>query len=324
MPGSTDAIFPLFATVSLTAALCAKRLAHSRLVMMMTSSEWVIAWCRFCGGAIGNSVSARPRRTCISLFITTGQAPRSMHTSATACASCECSSSVMTVTMSSFSTVMQTSATSSASFRMLASSGIARLPHSFRFEHGQDLLCEALYLTKLIDRSEAADEVVDAPPVEFPHPLGDRLRRAHGTPVGEVHGQRQLGVVLRDVVVEVRARLLLGVADVHRHLVGDGVVGPIPLELRRGVGEVADLLRQLLGPRGAAARHPAIAVLDDAPAGALHDRPHLVRGLVAQQAWVGDDPDRRRLLERVQRRHLGAGVERHVVVVEVRALEVGG
>ena len=49
--------------------------------MMMTSSEATIAWCRLRGGAIGKRTSARPRRTCVSLFITTGQAPRSRQTS---------------------------------------------------------------------------------------------------------------------------------------------------------------------------------------------------------------------------------------------------
>ena len=48
---------------------------------MMISSELTIAWCRLRGGAIGKCVSARPRRTCVSLFMITGQAPRSTHTS---------------------------------------------------------------------------------------------------------------------------------------------------------------------------------------------------------------------------------------------------
>ena len=61
MPGSTDAIFTLFAHDSFTAFTCAKRFAHSRLQTMMISSAASIAWWRFCGGAIGKSVSARPR-----------------------------------------------------------------------------------------------------------------------------------------------------------------------------------------------------------------------------------------------------------------------
>ena len=63
MPSSTEAILPFAAHVSLTAETCAKRLAHSRLVMMMTSSEATIAWCRLRGGAMGKRTSARPRRT---------------------------------------------------------------------------------------------------------------------------------------------------------------------------------------------------------------------------------------------------------------------
>ena len=63
MPCSTEAILPLAAHVSFTAETWAKRLAHSRLVMMMISSEAIIAWCRLRGGAIGKRMSARPRRT---------------------------------------------------------------------------------------------------------------------------------------------------------------------------------------------------------------------------------------------------------------------
>ena len=79
MPGSIEAIFPFASHVSRTALTCAKRFAHSRLVMMITSSEPTIARCRFSGGAIGKRTSARPRRTCVSLFMITGQAPRSTH-----------------------------------------------------------------------------------------------------------------------------------------------------------------------------------------------------------------------------------------------------
>ena len=43
IPGSTEAIFALFAQDSLTAETWAKRFAHSRLVMMMISSELTIA-----------------------------------------------------------------------------------------------------------------------------------------------------------------------------------------------------------------------------------------------------------------------------------------
>ena len=44
-----------------------------------------VAW--FVGGSIGKRTSARPRRTCCSLFITTGDPPRPATTSATAAAS---------------------------------------------------------------------------------------------------------------------------------------------------------------------------------------------------------------------------------------------
>lgn len=43
MPGSTDAILAFAPQVSLTALTWANRLAHSRLVMMMTSSLATIA-----------------------------------------------------------------------------------------------------------------------------------------------------------------------------------------------------------------------------------------------------------------------------------------
>ena len=44
MPSSIEAIFPFAAHVSLTALTWAKRLAHSRFVMMITSSEPTMAW----------------------------------------------------------------------------------------------------------------------------------------------------------------------------------------------------------------------------------------------------------------------------------------
>ena len=42
--------------------------------MMMTSSEPTMARCRLGGGAMGKRTSARPRRTWVSLFMTTGHA----------------------------------------------------------------------------------------------------------------------------------------------------------------------------------------------------------------------------------------------------------
>jgi hypothetical protein len=63
MPPSTEAILTLLAQDSLTAETWAKRLAHSRFVMMMISSAASIASWRFFGGAIGKSVSFRALAT---------------------------------------------------------------------------------------------------------------------------------------------------------------------------------------------------------------------------------------------------------------------
>src|SRR3990172_121205 len=90
IPSSTEAILALLAQDSRTADTWAKRLAHSRLVMMMISSELTIAWCRLRGGAIGNVRSARPRLTCCWLLAMTGKAPRSTATRATASACGRC------------------------------------------------------------------------------------------------------------------------------------------------------------------------------------------------------------------------------------------
>src|SRR5437867_3950614 len=160
MPGSIDAILPFASQVSRTALTWANRFAHSRLAMMITSSEATIAWCRFLGGAIGKRTSARPRRTCISLFMITGQAPRSTQTSATAAASSARSESQMIVTTSPSSTEKQTSTISAASFRRLSvSTAVAISHHSFPLcaEEGQDLVGEALDLAELVDGAEAAD-----------------------------------------------------------------------------------------------------------------------------------------------------------------------
>ena len=127
IPSSTEAILPFASQVSLTASTCAKRFAHSRFVTMITSSEATIAWWRFLGGAIGKRVSARPRRTCCSLFMITGHAPRSTQTSAIAAACSAWSSSQMIVTMSSGSTDMQTSTTSAASSFRVAATVVAML-----------------------------------------------------------------------------------------------------------------------------------------------------------------------------------------------------
>src|SRR5436190_5397109 len=221
MPGSIEAIFPFASQVSRTALTWAKRFAHSRLAITITSSEPTIARWRFVGGAIGKRTSARPRRTCCSLFITTGEPPRSATTSATAAASAVCSSSQMIVTTSPSSTEKQTSTISAASSsRLLVSTTVAmQSPHSLCGEHGQHFPGEALDLRELIDGAKSADEVVDAGARERLDPLGDLLRGADRPPVRQVHRLGQLRVVLGDVVVEGAPGLLLRLADVHRHLV---------------------------------------------------------------------------------------------------------
>ena len=128
IPGSIDAIFPFASQVSRTAFTCANRFAHSRLATMITSSEPTIARWRFSGGAIGKRTSARPRRTCISLFTITGQAPRSTQTSAIARASSSRSSSQTIVTTSPSSTEKHSSTTSAASSSN-RSEATAAMPH---------------------------------------------------------------------------------------------------------------------------------------------------------------------------------------------------
>src|SRR5205807_5018512 len=116
-------------------------------------------------------------------------------------------------------------------------------------------------------------------------------------------------------------RLFLGLADVHRDLVGDDVTVEVRLVPFGRVAEVAELLGQLLGVLGAAARHPSVSALDDPSAGPLHAATHLVARRVPDEAWVRHDPDRRRRLQRTERRHLRSGVERDRVVVEMLAVK---
>jgi hypothetical protein len=59
-PSSMDPMRAMLATDSFTAGTCAKRLAHSRLVMMMIWSEVTMAWCRLRGGTV-SGVPAGPR-----------------------------------------------------------------------------------------------------------------------------------------------------------------------------------------------------------------------------------------------------------------------
>ena len=77
-------------------------------------------------------------------------------------------------------------------------------------------------------------------------PVGDLVRRADRAPVRQVHRLRQLGVVLRDVVAEGRARLVLRVADVHRHLVGDDEPVEVGLEAVGRAPQPVELLDELL------------------------------------------------------------------------------
>ena len=120
-PSSIEPMRARLATDSLTAGTCAKRFAHSRLVMMMIWSEVTMAWCRLRGGTMGNSVSARARRIWASLLATIGRPPRSATTVATISASGLRRSSVMIVTTSPSFTSKQVSTTSSAEARSCAS-----------------------------------------------------------------------------------------------------------------------------------------------------------------------------------------------------------
>src|SRR5262245_4031743 len=291
--------------------------------MMITSSEPTIARWRLAGGAIGKRTSARPRRTWNSLFMITGQAPRWTQTSATARASSSRSSSQMIVTTSPSSIEKQTSTISAASSSTLSVTTAVAIasPHSFGRELGKHFVREALDLAELVDRAEAADEVVDAGVGERANPLRDLLRRADGPPVRQVHRLRQLGVVLLDVIAEVAPRLFLGLADVHRHLIGDRQPREVVPELVGHAADPVQLLDELVRMLCPATGQPAVSVADDAPACGTQPPLHHIGRRVAGEPRVGDDPHRRRLLDRLERLHLGPGVERDVVVVEVLAVE---
>src|SRR5262245_24041638 len=291
--------------------------------MMITSSEPTIARWRFAGGAIGKRTSARPRRTCISLFMITGHAPRSTHTSATAWACSSLSSSQMIVTTSPSSTEKQTSTISAASFSRSLPTVVAISHHPFSLgtELRKHLGGEPLHLVELVDGAEAADEVVDPCLGERPAALGDLLACPHRPPVGEVHRLGQLRVVLGDVVVERRPCLLLRVAEVHRDLVRDDEAVEVGVVVRRRRPQPLELLDELFRMLRPAARHPAVAVAENAARRGLQPAAHHIRRRVSLEARVGDDPDRRRRLERHQRPHLGAGEEAHVVVMKELAVE---
>ena len=59
MPSSMEPILAPRATLSATGSTCAKRLAHSRLVVMMMTSEAFMAAARVFDGSIGTAMEAR-------------------------------------------------------------------------------------------------------------------------------------------------------------------------------------------------------------------------------------------------------------------------
>ena len=77
MPPSTEAIFTLFAQDSLTAGTWAKRFAHSRLVMMMISSELEHRVVEVLRRGHREERVRQAATHLVSLFMITGQAPRS-------------------------------------------------------------------------------------------------------------------------------------------------------------------------------------------------------------------------------------------------------
>ena len=204
MPPSTEAILPLAAQVSRTALTWAKRFAHSRLVMMITSSEATIAWCRFAGGAIGKSMSARPRRTCVSLFMTTGQAPRSTHDLG------DRLGLVLVVVVGDDRddvALLDREADVDDQRRVLQQVVVAT---TVAIAH-LTLSAENAGSTSSAKRSTCPNWSSapkrqmkwSTPRVgEGADPLGDLVGGADRPPVGEVHRLRQLGVVLGDVVAE--------------------------------------------------------------------------------------------------------------------------
>src|SRR5207247_11206795 len=102
---------------------------------------------------------------------------------------------------------------------------------TFLFEGRAHFGGEALHLAELVKGAEAADEVVHPGRAELPEPVRHGLRGAGGTPVGQVHGLAELGVVAGDVLAEGGRGLLGRVADVHRDLVRDGVPAEVLAEV---------------------------------------------------------------------------------------------
>src|SRR6202043_2499308 len=112
---------------------------------------------------------------------------------------------------------------------------------------------EALHLAELVEGTEAADKVIHPGRAEPAEPVRHGLRGTRRTPVGQVHGLAELGVVAGDVLAERAGRLPGRVADVHRDLVGDGVPAEVLTEVGGRLAQLGDLLGHLLGVHGPAA-----------------------------------------------------------------------
>ena len=277
-----------------------------------------MAWCRLRGGTMGNSVSARARRIWVSLLATIGRPPRSATTAATISASGLRRSSVMIVTTSPSFTSSRYPPRVRPTARICASVRGSEVMRPNLSRQGREHFgSEALHLAELVEGAEAADEAIYPRRAEPPEPVRHDLRGAGRSPVGQVHGLAELGIVAGDVLAERAGGLLGRVADVHRDLVRDGVPGEILAEIGGRLAQLGYLLGHFLGAHGPAAGHPAVAVLDHPGAGVAHPAFRHLGGQVAGEPDVGDHPGRRRLLDRHQRPHLGAGVKRDVVEVVV-------
>ncbi len=109
-------------------------------------------------------------------------------------------------------------------------------------KNGKHLRGETLHLTELVQVAEPADEMVDPRVMEFFEPFRDGLWIPYRTPVGEIHGLAQLWVVAGNVLAESAGGLMLRVADIHRHLIGDGVAREVRTEIIGRLPELRDLL----------------------------------------------------------------------------------
>src|SRR5579863_911586 len=185
----------------------------------------------------------------------------------------------------------------------------------------EDLFRKTLDLGKLRHVTEATDEVVDTGRLERFEPLDDRVGVPDRSPVGKVDRLTELGVVVRDVAPERRARLLCRVPDVHRYLVRNDVAVEVGSELGRRGPQLSDLLDDLFWVRRPTARHPAVAIADDPLTSAFEAPSGDLLWKVTRETDVRNDPRRWRLLHRHQRCHLRAGMEGDVLVRVVLAAE---